>query len=127
NTTSYTNGTSGNITVPAGTPLGNYRMRMVVHNSSSNPSNPCLVFTRGEYLDMTFEVTATPTCFAPTGMTVGTITSATADLTWTAATPVPGVGYEVYYNTSNTAPTASTVLDATNSITSTGLSAQLTG
>lgn len=127
NTTSYTNGTSGNITVPAGTPLGNYRMRMVVHNSSSNPSNPCLVFTRGEYLDMTFEVTATPTCFAPTGLTVASVTPVTADLTWTVATPVPGIGYEVYYNTSNTAPTASTVLDATNSVTSTGLSAQLTG
>ncbi|RCU42997.1 T9SS type A sorting domain-containing protein [Chryseobacterium lacus] len=127
NTTSYTNGTSGNITVPAGTPLGNYRMRMVVHNSSSNPSNPCLVFTRGEYLDMTFEVTATPTCFAPTGLTVASVTPVTADLTWTVATPVPGVGYEVYYSASNVAPTASTVLDATNSVTSTGLSAQLTG
>jgi len=127
NTTSYTLSNSGTITVPAGTALGNYRMRMVVHNSSSNPSNPCLVFTRGEYIDMTFEVTATPTCFAPTGMTVGTVTTSTADLTWTAATPLPGIGYEVYYNTSNTAPTASTVLDGTNSVSSTTTNAQITG
>src|SRR5690606_41252825 len=88
NTTSYTNGTSGNITVPAGTPLGNYRMRMEVHNSSNNPPNPCLVFTRGEYIDMTFVVTALSTCFAPPVMTVETVTTTTADLAWTAATPV---------------------------------------
>lgn len=115
------------ITIPAGTLIGEYRMRMVVHYNSTAPNDACATFARGEYLDMTFEVTATPTCFAPTGLTVGALTGATADLTWTAATPVPGVGYEVYYSASNVAPTASTVLDATNSVTSTGLSAQLTG
>lgn len=118
---------TGAVAVPAGTAVGEYRMRMVVNYNSTAPNDACVNLTRGEYIDMTFEVTATPTCFAPTGITVGTVTSATADLTWTAATPVPGVGYEVYYSTSNVAPTASTVLDATNSVSSTSNNAQLTG
>ncbi len=118
---------TGAITVPSGMAIGEYRMRMVVNYNSTAPNDACASVTRGEYIDMTFEVTAVPTCLAPTGITVGTVTSSTADLAWTAPAAIPGVGYEVYFSTSNTAPTASTVLDATNSVTSSSTNAQLTG
>ena len=70
-----------------------------------------------------------PTCFAPTALTVptATITPNGAVASWTAPSAVPGNGYEVYYSTSNTAPTSTTVLDTTNSVTSTTASAPITG
>ncbi len=57
-----------------------------------------------------------PTCFVPENTSVASIAANTADVTWTAPTPAPANGYDVYYSTVNTAPTASTVLDATNSV-----------
>ena len=64
--------------------------------------------------------TTLPTCFVPTALTVNsaTITANSAIASWTAPSPIPANGYEVYYSTSNTAPTSSTVLNATNSVTS---------
>ncbi|RQO31717.1 hypothetical protein DBR32_07160 [Taibaiella sp. KBW10] len=51
---------------------------------------------------------AAPTCFPISGLTgIGT-GSASASISWTAATPVPANGYEYYYSTSNTAPTSAT-------------------
>ncbi|MFC3159273.1 Por secretion system C-terminal sorting domain-containing protein [Chryseobacterium arachidis] len=50
-----------------------------------------------------------PTCIMPSAMSVSAIGTNTATLGWTAPTPVPGVGYEYYLSTTNTAPTAATV------------------
>ncbi|MCW3160025.1 fibronectin type III domain-containing protein [Chryseobacterium oryctis] len=55
-TTGYVSSTSGIITVPAGTVAGNYRMRAVVDYTSSAPSIPCGALSRGEYVDLIFEV-----------------------------------------------------------------------
>src|SRR5690606_8886418 len=68
-----------------------------------------------------------PTCFPPTGVTLSGVLSDGVTASWTAPAVAPANGYEVYYSTSSTAPTASTVLDATNSVTSTGASASVTG
>ncbi|MBW8361058.1 MAG: fibronectin type III domain-containing protein [Kaistella sp.] len=68
-----------------------------------------------------------PTCFAPSGITVGSATTTSASVTWNAVVPTPGNGYDIYYNTTGTAPNSSTVLDATNSATSGTNSATLTG
>lgn len=67
-----------------------------------------------------------PTCLAPTALTVdaASITPVGTTVSWTAPSAAPN-GYEVYYSTSNTAPTASTVLDATNSVTSATASASI--
>jgi hypothetical protein len=48
------------------------------------------------------------TCFAPVQNPATGITSGSAFISWSAATPAPGSGYQYYYNTSNTPPTGST-------------------
>src|SRR5690606_21431413 len=68
-----------------------------------------------------------PSCFIPTALTVDSFTAVTATVSWTAPASVPSAGYNVYYSTVNTAPTASTVLDATNSVSSTTVSATIPG
>lgn len=68
-----------------------------------------------------------PSCFVPTIVTSANIASFSATIGWTAPSPVPTNGYEVYYSTSNVDPTASTVLNSTNSTTSTTTSAPISG
>ena len=68
-----------------------------------------------------------PTCVAPGNATVANILTTSADLTWTASVTPPANGYTVYYSTTNTAPDTTTVLDATNSVTTTNLTAALSG
>lgn len=47
-------------------------------------------------------------CLAPTALTGVSNSSTTVDLSWTASVSAPGNGYEYYYSTTNTAPTAGT-------------------
>lgn len=49
-----------------------------------------------------------PICYVPTGLTVNSSTSASAAISWSASPSSPS-GYDIYYNTSNTSPTSSTV------------------
>lgn len=55
-----------------------------------------------------FAVEAVPACDEPTAVTAGNITDNTASISWTASLSTPANGYEVYYSTSNTAPTSAT-------------------
>jgi len=50
------------------------------------------------------------TCFAPTGLavTIGSVTSTSATITWNAAVPAPVNGYDYYVTTSPVAPNAGT-------------------
>ncbi|WP_083206690.1 fibronectin type III domain-containing protein [Chryseobacterium sp. CBo1] len=72
-------------------------------------------------------IDVTPTCFEPTNVTVASITTSGANVSWTAPSLVPNNGYEVYYSTSNVAPNASTVLNSSNSAVSSSTSAPLAG
>ena len=54
-----------------------------------------------------------PTCFTPTNIVLSNVTSATANIAWTAPSPAPAMGYDIYYSTNNTAPTSSTVPNIT--------------
>jgi len=59
--------------------------------------------SRSVYLDDIF-VENIPTCFAPTAITMSNITASSATVSWTAATPAPVQGYDIYYSASSTAP-----------------------
>lgn len=71
--------------------------------------------------------TAAPTCMAPSAITLVNYTANTANISWTAPTPAPALGYDVYYNTTGVAPTAGTVLNGTNSVTSATTTATISG
>ncbi|WP_338378480.1 fibronectin type III domain-containing protein [uncultured Flavobacterium sp.] len=63
-----------------------------------------------------------PSCPIPSGLTASNLTTTSADISWSVLTN-PSNGYEYYYSTSNTAPTATT----TPSGTATTTTANLTG
>ncbi|WP_333599878.1 T9SS type A sorting domain-containing protein [Flavobacterium sp.] len=49
-----------------------------------------------------------PTCIEPTALTASAVTAISATVSWTASATPPANGYEYYFSTSNTAPTAVT-------------------
>ena len=59
-----------------------------------------------------FGIELIPSCFEPTAITISSITNSTATLSWTAPATAPGSGYDVYYSTTNTAPSAGTTPSA---------------
>ncbi|WP_294226538.1 T9SS type A sorting domain-containing protein [uncultured Chryseobacterium sp.] len=69
-----------------------------------------------------FNVMITPSCTEPNAISVSNITSAGALVSWTAPSNAPAGGYDLYYSTSNTAPTATTTPNFTGL---TGISKQL--
>lgn len=73
---------------------------------------------RAIYLD-DITVQNIPSCLEPTAITSSNVNSNSATIGWAAASPSPAIGYEVYYSTTNTAPTSTTVLNASNSVTAT--------
>ena len=108
-TTSYAASYGGNYTIPAGTVQGSYRMR--VANSWSGVIGPCgPASSGGEYEDYTLTIVQTPTCFAPTALTAAGVTSTTANISWTAATPAPAQGYLYEVRTSGAAGSGATGL-----------------
>ncbi|WP_343660940.1 GEVED domain-containing protein [Chryseobacterium sp.] len=54
-----------------------------------------------------------PSCSEPTAVTASNVAANGATVSWTAATPVPANGYDIYYSTANTAPTATTTPNVT--------------
>ncbi|KIC63249.1 fibronectin type III domain-containing protein [Chryseobacterium taiwanense] len=81
---------------------------------------------RSIYLD-DITVQEIPSCLEPTGVSASAITSSGATVGWTAPATVPANGYEVYYSTSNVAPTSTTVLNSTNSTPSPTTSTPISG
>lgn len=116
-TTGYVTTTTGTIMVPTTAAIGNYRMRTVVDWNTSTITNPCAIVTRGEYIDYTFEVVAPPSCAPVSAITASNITTTTADLSWTAPATAPGIGYDVFYSMTNTAPTGTTPATTTSTTT----------
>lgn len=63
------------------------------------------------------QVMQAPTCFVPAVLPVSNVTPAGATISWTPPATVPAQGYEYYYSTVNTAPTAATVGTSTMATT----------
>ncbi len=95
-TTSYAGSYSGSYTVPSGTPLGSYRMR--VANSYVGSITSCGPASSGEYEDYTFTVSPPPPCLVPTIQTVANITTSGATLGWTS----PDSFFDIFIATSAT-------------------------
>ena len=98
---------TGTINIPAGTPVGSYRMRIVVDYNAIAP-NSCPVGITGETEDYTFTVAAPPSCPAPTALVGTPISLTSATISWTAPSPAPTSGYQYFFSTIATAPTAGT-------------------
>lgn len=111
--TSYTN-SEYTVVVPSTVPAN---ARLAIQNA---------VDGRSYYWDDVYWE-AIPTCIKPTNVTTSAPTTSGFTVSWVAPTPAPANGYEVYYSTSNVAPTSTTVLNATNSVTSTTTTAPITG
>ena len=106
-TTAYGGNQVGSFVVPNGTALGDYRMRIRVDFNAIAPDACASTNTRTEAEDYKLTVIAQPSCLAPTGLTVGTITATGATFNWTGSVSTNN-GYDYYYSTSNTAPTSGT-------------------
>ncbi|WP_181369480.1 GEVED domain-containing protein [Flavobacterium album] len=105
---------AGSFTVPAGTPAGNYRMRVRV-DYDEYPVPACGTTTEGETEDYIIKVVPVPTCYVPTGLSASTATFTTANLSWSAPStaPVPS-GYEYAVTTSAIPPASGTATTATS-------------
>lgn len=64
--------------------------------------------TQGPYRTRTVKCVPDPVCLVPSAFAVANITSNSAKASWTAPAEIPTNGYDIYYSTTNTAPTAST-------------------
>jgi len=95
---------AGTIPVPAGTALGNYRVRCFTADSSTGLT-PCGPAPYGSYVDFTLAVVAPPTCLPPTALTVTGVTGNSATLSWAAPATPPAVDYEYWVSTSPATPT----------------------
>ncbi|NHM06239.1 T9SS type A sorting domain-containing protein [Flavobacterium sp. CYK-4] len=92
-------------------------LKVFIHTNSSCAS---------QNVNRTFRITcqnAVAGCAAPASLTLGSITSTTANVSWVAANPAPSGGYQYYYSTTNTAPTASTTPSGSTTAVSLNLTA----
>lgn len=107
--------------IPIAQAPGIYRIRVQTGTSLSTSPNPCGPNTNnnGNFVDFSLKIEpAAPTCFVPSALASGNITTNTATLSWASPTVAPGNGYEYYYSSSATAPTASTSALGTSVTTS---------
>lgn len=119
---------TGAIPIPATAVLGNTTMRIVATDDDTS-NNACWTGSYANVEDYRVNIIPTPTCLKPTALSSGTITSSGAILSWTASTSNPSGNYDIYWSTSNTAPTATTTPSTTNKTspyTVTGLTANTT-
>lgn len=106
-TTTYSATSTGSFAIPAGQALGSYKARIGV--SYSGAITACGPAPYGNYVDFTLDVITPPTCMSPTALNITGFTANSASVSWTAPSTAPANGYEIYYSTSNTNPTSSTV------------------
>lgn len=86
NTTNYSNGPfTGTVTIPAGTPLGDYRMRITTNYWASNPSLPCENTQRAEFEDYTITVGTPPSCPTVSAISATNVTATSIEVAWTAS------------------------------------------
>ncbi|MBV8328115.1 GEVED domain-containing protein [Chryseobacterium sp.] len=80
---------------------------MYIQGDSTAPTGTGTVVSTRPNLQITYG--PAPACIPPGALSLGTVTATNAVINWTASSPAPAGGYDVYYSTTNTAPTAATV------------------
>ena len=95
---------TGALSVPSTTPLGSYRVRLAAATAST--IGACGTPANGNYVDFTLNIVAPPSCVTPTSFAVTGFTDTNANFSWTPSITPPNNGYEYYYSTTNSAPTA---------------------
>lgn len=107
-------------TVPNGTPLGIYNLRIGTADSGQFTPNPCYNGSWGVTVDMKINITDPPSCVPPSDLTTTATSSSTASLSWTGDTGA--IGYEVVVQEAGTGtPTSSGATVGSNSYVATGL------
>lgn len=76
-----------------------------------------------EDYDLAFDNFFIGSCLPPSMVNTTLVTSTNATVAWSAPTVAPGIGYDYYFSTSNTAPTASTTPEG--SVSASSLTANL--
>ena len=117
-----------NFLVPITATLGNTRIR--VRGGSDDPysaSGACDNMDYGETEDYLVNIVAAPPCVSPSALLVSGLTTTTATISWTAATPAPAGGYEWEIRTSGAGGSGATGLAASGSTAAGVLTANVTG
>lgn len=107
-TTAFGGNQSGSFEIPAGTQLGDYRMRVRIDFNAIAPDACASTNTRTEAEDYKLTVIETPSCLPPSNVTAEANSPFTATINWAASITEPSEGYQYYYSTENTAPLAGT-------------------
>lgn len=102
---------TGTLTIPSTTPLGSYRVRLAAATVST--IGACGTPANGNYVDFTLDIVAPPSCVPPTSFAVTGFTDTNANFSWTPSITPPNNGYEYYYSTTNSAPTAAVAASGT--------------
>jgi hypothetical protein len=107
-TANATNTYNFNITIPAATPNGLYRMRVIASwgadgvTVGANGYGACGAYQYGNYDDFTLNVGGVAPCAAPTGLAANSITSSGATISWNAT--AGALAYEYVVSTNATQP-----------------------
>lgn len=127
NTTGFVTTANGSITIPAGTPEGEYRMRAVVDWNVSNPVISCGNIARGEYIDFTFEVLPAPSCVFPTNLSNTGVLATSASFAWVESESDPENGYQWEVRTSGAPGSGASGLEVSGNVGSGVFTATTTG
>ncbi|REC62601.1 hypothetical protein DRF65_09135 [Chryseobacterium pennae] len=87
---------------------------MYIQGNTTAPTGNGTVTGNRPNIQMTFGTPPSCLSMPPGGViTAGTITATSAEIKWPAYVPVPALGYDVYYNTTNVPPGAGTAPNVT--------------
>jgi hypothetical protein len=120
--------TNSSFIIPSGTPLGNYRMRIITDYNATSPTSCSFASgSRGEIEDYTLTVVAQPSCLAPSVSATNTIATTSATINWSASTSNPANGYEWEVRASGNGGTGATGLTASGTAAAGIITANATG
>ncbi|MBV6453925.1 MAG: hypothetical protein FNNCIFGK_01162 [Bacteroidia bacterium] len=108
---------SGTFTIPVSALPGNTGMRVRsdwYSSASWTAADACTSRDYGETEDYIITIGLPPSCLPPTSPTIAVTSTTSADLSWTAPSPAPAVGYEYAVTTSATPPVSGTPIAGTN-------------